>query len=66
MQTVRQKAIAFAAKVILRSTDHQEVETALADHDEFGPWLDGDLDVCQSIVRAAERRLGDRLPTKYS
>ena len=62
--TIRQQAVAKAE--IMRATDWQEVQYALADHDEFGPWLNGDLSLCQSVIREAEKSLGNRVPKTYA
>ena len=65
---IEERAIRFAMGIIMRSTDWQEAQHALADHDEFGPWLDSDGDgasKAQSVIRRAEGRLGDKLPANY-
>ena len=63
---IRARAIEFAKAVILRSTDWQEVQFALHNHPEFGPWLTGQDNDGTGVIRAAEERLGDRLPSGYS
>lgn len=60
------RAIEYAASKIMHATDWQEVQAALFDHPVFGPWLrecdaDGLL-----VIRAAEKRLGSRLPPTYA
>jgi hypothetical protein len=66
-----EQAIDYAQKIILRSTDWQEVQHALANHRSIGPWLrarmtdDDDLSEIQAIIREAEERLGDDLPLSY-
>jgi hypothetical protein len=65
-QTIRQRAVSFAKDEIMRATESQEVEVALANHDEFGPWLGDDLGLCQSVIREAEKSLGDRVPHNYA
>ena len=67
---MREKAVNYSMGIIMRSTDWQEVQHALADHDSFGPWLsdtygDADVSECQSIINEAEERLGDRMPANY-
>lgn len=63
----REAAIRFAMREIVRSTDWQEVENALANDTVFGPWLSGDATLpAQSIIREAEDRLGDQIPDGYS
>lgn len=67
--TNRELAVRYAMGEIRRSTDWQEVQEAMANHDEIRPWLDetGDpVGLAQSIIREAEGRLGDDLPRGYS
>ena len=69
-KSIRDRAVSFAESVIMRATDWQEVQHALGDHDEFGPWLDreyGDdaISAAQSIINDAENRLGDKMPAAY-
>lgn len=63
---IREDAIRYTVRVLRRASDWQEGQTALYDHDEFGPWLreqdpDGPAPA-QSIIREAEERLGDEVP----
>jgi hypothetical protein len=49
--------------VLQSATDWQEAQHALADHANFGPWLresypDAEVNACYSIIREAEKRLG--------
>jgi hypothetical protein len=63
--SIREKAIHFTMGVLRHATDWQEGQEALANHDEFGPWLEASgaaNQEAQSIIRAAEKRLGDMLP----
>ncbi len=71
MITTQDRALAFAKSLIMKTKDWQEVQHALADHDEFRTWLEetyGDdvLGGVQSIIRKAEEQLGDKLPVGYS
>jgi hypothetical protein len=63
---IRERAIRFAMDVLRAATDWEEGQHALADNDEFGPWLERDygdsLDEVQAIIREAEKRLGVDLP----
>jgi hypothetical protein len=67
---IRENAIRFTMGVLRQASDWQEGQTALADHPLYGVWLeeqfaDDELAMiaeAQSIVRAAEDRLGDALP----
>lgn len=65
-----QRAVAFAKAEILQSCDWQEVEHALANHTEFGPWLlassEDALGAAQTVIRSAERELGDNIPDGYA
>lgn len=36
---IRERAIAFAAERVAKTTDWQEVEVAVYGHDDFGPWF---------------------------
>lgn len=66
----REDAVAFAASVIRRSTDWQQVQDAMANNDRIRAWLDaeegGELSAYQSVIREAEERLGDKLPENYA
>lgn len=67
--TAREQAVRYAMGEIRCATDWQEVQEALANHDEIRPWLDEDGDpvaLAQSIIREAEGRFGDDLPQGYS
>lgn len=62
---LKEAAIHFAMRQILRASDWQDVQHALADHPRFGPWLDegGNANVdAQAIICQAERRLGNQVP----
>lgn len=65
---IEERAIRYTMGVVLRVTDWQDAQDALANHDEFGPWIEGigdGIDACavaQDIIRKAEDRLGDRVP----
>lgn len=68
-RNIRTAAITFAMGIIMRSTDWQEVQDALSNHDKFGPWLRTQGDEAgdyQSIIRDAEDRLGDKVPADYA
>jgi hypothetical protein len=65
-QSIRQRAIAFAKSEIMRSTDWQDVQDALSNHDEFAAWLGDDAAEYQSIIREAEEALGAKIPYGYS
>lgn len=67
MTEIRERAVRFTMGILRRAKDWQEGEDALANHDEFGPWLaagsdDPFISEAQSIIREAEERLGDDLP----
>jgi len=71
--TIREDAVRYAMSVILESTDWQEVEHALINHDRFAPWLESvgawdDTNFCVSIIRDAEERLlkSGKMPPGYS
>lgn len=67
--TSREQAVRFAMVEMRWATDWQDVQEAMANHDEIRPWLDEDGDpvgLAQSIIREAEERLGDALPAGYS
>lgn len=62
---IEERAIRFTMDVLRRARDWQEGQHALANHAEFGPWLDRDgeaITEAQSIIRQAEERLGADLP----
>lgn len=64
---MRERAIRYTMGVLRTARDWQEGQHALADHSQFGPWLnrlagDDSISVAQSIIREAEERLGDELP----
>lgn len=66
---MRTTAVRFAESVIMRSTDWQQVEDALANDDRFGAWLDASgepMQLAQSIIREAEERLGNKAPAGYA
>lgn len=61
----RERAVVYAMSVLRHAHDWQEGQEALADHAEFGPWINADPDpmaLVQLIIRFAEDRLGDDLP----
>jgi hypothetical protein len=65
MKDVRERAIDYAAGVLRAADDWQEAQHALADHDEFGPWIvaecGGDemaqVTMCQALIGHAEERI---------
>jgi hypothetical protein len=62
---IREQAIRFTMNVLLHADDWQDGQTALAENERFFEWLDAGGDFfaeAQSIIRAAEKRLGGRLP----
>jgi hypothetical protein len=64
-QDIEERAIRFTMGVLRTAHDWQDGQHALADHDEFGPWIAGkgdEIAECQRIIRAAEERLGADLP----
>lgn len=63
---IKARALAFTKAAILRSTDWQEVENALSNHDEYSAWLGDDSSAYQSLIREAEEALGDKIPNGYS
>ena len=65
-ETTQVRAVEFAKGVITHSTDWEEVQQALFNHDEFGPWLEGQDSDGLAIIRAAEESFGRRLPSGYS
>lgn len=62
----RTRAIDFAKGVIRRSSDWQEVQSALFDHAEFGPWLTAQDSDGMAVIRAAESSFRGNLPSGYS
>jgi hypothetical protein len=64
--TLRQRAVAFAKAEIRNAQDWQDVQTALAEHPDFGPWLGDDIAAYQAIIREAENNLGDDIPADYA
>lgn len=65
--SIEARAIAYAVAVIDRgATDWQEVQDALSNRAEIAEWLDGDLAVCQRIIRKAEAKFNGKLPATYS
>jgi hypothetical protein len=63
--STRSDAIRFAMDRIMQATESQEVEHALADDGRFGDLLPS-VAAAQSIIRAAEKRLGNRVPADYA
>ena len=67
--SIRPRAVRFAMDEIMRSTESQEVEHALANHAEFGPWLHNEcgdgLATAQAIISEAEEKLGSKMPAAY-
>ena len=63
---IEARAVNFAASVILRSTDWQDVQHALFDHEVFGPWLTEKQSDGVPVIRKAEKLLGKNLPPDYS
>lgn len=66
MCDIRNRAVRFATGRIKQSTDWQEVQNDLYNHSEFGPWIGNDEGLSISIIREAERNLGDKIPAGYS
>lgn len=64
--TTQARATQYAKAVIARSTDWQEVQHALFEHDEFGPWLRSQDNDGMNVIRAAEETYGRNLPSGYS
>lgn len=70
MTDMTSRAVDYVAGVLRQATDWQEGQHALADHAEFGPWIErecgGDelaqLAMCQGIIGKAEEKIGDKLP----
>jgi hypothetical protein len=65
VSNIREDAIRFTMGVLRNASDWQEGQTALGEHDRFGPWLEEGSDPvadAQSIIRDAEEHLGDALP----
>ena len=61
------RAVAFSKHLIAAGAgDWQEVQEALADHDEFGLWLAGDVALSVAVIRSAENALGSALPASYA
>jgi len=64
MKDVRERAIDHIVEVLSTAGDWQEAQHALADHDEFGPWIvaecGGDemaeVAMCQALIGHAEER----------
>ena len=65
-QTIKSRAIDFAKAEIMRASDWQEVQDALANHDEFGPWLGDEQSDYQRLIREAEASLGNKIPDTYA
>jgi hypothetical protein len=65
-QTIKARAVAFAKAEILHSTDWQQVQDALSNHPEFGPWLGDEIGDYQNLIREAETSLGSKIPDRYS
>jgi len=66
---IREAAIHYTMSVLEKARDWQDGQTALISHEAFGPWLNETCTdeehvctECQSIIREAEARLGDKLP----
>lgn len=63
----REQGVVFAMSVLRTARDWQAGEHALAEHPVLGPWLrhewgeDANIEA-RSIIREAERRLGESLP----
>lgn len=72
--TIREDAVRYAMSVIINSTDWQQVENALINHDRFAPWLESigvdrdDTTECLSIIQETEERLlrSGKMPPGYS
>ena len=68
----REQAVSYLVRWVLPSaSDWEDGTRALANHPTIGPWLRGAhgadaIDVATSIVREAEERMGDALPSGYS
>lgn len=70
----RENAIQFAIGRILRATDWQDVQFAMAQNDEVYAWVEAEagedqmdqMVLCQGVIGEAEERLGNRLPVNYS
>lgn len=64
--TTRESAVRYTMTVLRSAADWQDGQDALSNHSEFGPWIRDsgadELDFIQSIIREAEKRLGDDLP----
>lgn len=63
--SIRERAINFTMGILRQAADWQEGQHALADHNEFGPWLEETSQPIQAalvIIREAESRLGNALP----
>jgi hypothetical protein len=61
----REQAIRFTMDVLRNASDWQEGQTALGHDNRYGPWLGEYCDPiaeAQSIIREAEKRLGDAVP----
>jgi len=64
MRDVEEGAVEYAARVLDGAEDWQEAQHALADHDEFGPWIvarcggDGmaQVTMCQALIGRTEER----------
>jgi hypothetical protein len=62
MTDIERRAVDYVASVLSTAGDWQEAQHALADHDEFGPWIvaqcDGDemeqVAMCQRLIGKAE------------
>ncbi len=60
--SMRERAVRYTARVLIEAKDWQDGQHALAEHPEFGAWLDAEsggdelarLVMAQSIVREAE------------
>ncbi len=69
MKDIEARAVDYVAQVLRDAADWQEGQHALADHAEFGPWIErecgGDemaqVAMCQRIIRAAEEKCSDQL-----
>jgi hypothetical protein len=68
--SIRSRAVAYAKERIMHSSDWQEVQNDLANHDEFGNWFESlgesGPSEAQNIIREAERTLGAKIPSGYA
>jgi hypothetical protein len=65
--SIEARAVSYAVALIERgATDWQDVQDALSNHIEFGPWLSDEVSASQSVIRKAEKRFNGKLPSTYS